>query len=115
METTHFSEIRPIMKYQRAHWAVITGSLTCPSPIHCFNGKNDQRSVEILVWRFKNTNYIYLYFRANGSELGNGSGNMNHSSVTNDNVTFGKRDYSTLGFSYLNDLDRSEVETTTEL
>lgn len=40
---------------------------------------------------------------------------MNHSSVTNDNVTFGKRDYSQLGFSYLNDLDRSEVETTTEL
>lgn len=53
--------------------------------------------------------------RANGSEMGTGSSNMNHSSVTNDNVTFGKRDYSTLGFSYLNDLDRSEVETTTEL
>lgn len=38
-----------------------------------------------------------------------------HSSPSNDNVTFGKRDYGPLGFSYLNDLDRSEVETTTEL
>ncbi|XP_055373712.1 cadherin-99C [Condylostylus longicornis] len=39
----------------------------------------------------------------------------NHISATNENVSFGKRDYAQLGFSYLNDLDRSEVETTTEL
>ncbi|XP_030369787.1 cadherin-99C [Scaptodrosophila lebanonensis] len=36
-------------------------------------------------------------------------------SLTNENVTFGKRSYGQMGFSYLNDLDRSEVETTTEL
>ncbi|KAG4067292.1 hypothetical protein HA402_000283 [Bradysia odoriphaga] len=48
--------------------------------------------------------------RQNGDSLYN----HNHSSV-NENVTFGKRDYSQLGFAYLNDLDRSEVETTTEL
>lgn len=42
---------------------------------------------------------------------------LNHVSPTNDNVTFGKRgDYTNqLGFSYLNDLDRSDAETTTEL
>ncbi|XP_002037260.2 cadherin-99C [Drosophila sechellia] len=39
----------------------------------------------------------------------------NHLSSTNENVSFGKRDYGQIGFSYLNDLDRSEVETTTEL
>ncbi|XP_001357648.2 cadherin-99C [Drosophila pseudoobscura] len=39
----------------------------------------------------------------------------NHISCTNENVSFGKRDYGQIGFSYLNDLDRSEVETTTEL
>lgn len=36
-------------------------------------------------------------------------------SHTNENVVFGKRDYGQMSFSYLNDLDRSEVETTTEL
>ncbi|XP_053682890.1 cadherin-99C [Sabethes cyaneus] len=40
---------------------------------------------------------------------------LNHASPTNENVTFGKRDYSQLPFSYLNDLDRSDAETTTEL
>ncbi|XP_039436004.1 cadherin-99C [Culex pipiens pallens] len=42
---------------------------------------------------------------------------LNHTSPTNENVTFGKRDYAnaTLSFSYLNDLDRSDAETTTEL
>lgn len=40
----------------------------------------------------------------------------NHSSVCNDNVTFGRRDFNNqLDFMYLNDLDRSEAETTTEL
>lgn len=40
---------------------------------------------------------------------------MNISS-TNDNVVFGKRgEYTHLGFSYLNDIDRSDAETTTEL
>ncbi|XP_059218267.1 cadherin-99C [Stomoxys calcitrans] len=43
------------------------------------------------------------------------NGDLSHLSATNDNVTFGKRDYGQMGFSYLNDLDRSEVETTTEL
>ncbi|XP_050317816.1 cadherin-99C isoform X1 [Bactrocera neohumeralis] len=43
------------------------------------------------------------------------NGDLSHISTTNENVTFGKRDYGQLGFSYLNDLDRSEVETTTEL
>ncbi|XP_075146442.1 cadherin 99C [Haematobia irritans] len=43
------------------------------------------------------------------------NGDLAHLSSTNDNVTFGKRDYGQMGFSYLNDLDRSEVETTTEL
>nr|XP_029722765.1 cadherin-99C isoform X2 [Aedes albopictus] len=40
---------------------------------------------------------------------------LNHTSQTNENVTFGKRDYNQLSFSYLNDLDRSDAETTTEL
>ncbi|KAL9892419.1 cadherin 99C isoform 2-T4 [Glossina fuscipes fuscipes] len=40
---------------------------------------------------------------------------LSHVSSTNENVSFGKRDYGQMGFSYLNDLDRSEVETTTEL
>ncbi|XP_037944037.1 cadherin-99C-like [Teleopsis dalmanni] len=43
------------------------------------------------------------------------NGDLSHISSTNENVTFGKRDYGQMGFSYLNDLDRSEVETTTEL
>jgi len=43
------------------------------------------------------------------------SSDHNHLSSTNENVSFGKRDYGQIGFSYLNDLDRSEVETTTEL
>ncbi|XP_067617617.1 cadherin-99C [Eurosta solidaginis] len=43
------------------------------------------------------------------------NGDLSHISVTNENVTFGKREYGQVGFSYLNDLDRSEVETTTEL
>ncbi|XP_065371321.1 cadherin-99C [Calliphora vicina] len=43
------------------------------------------------------------------------NGDLSHISPSNDNVTFGKRDYGQMGFSYLNDLDRSEVETTTEL
>ncbi|XP_061390699.1 cadherin-99C [Musca vetustissima] len=43
------------------------------------------------------------------------NGDLSHLSPTNENVTFGKRDYGQMGFSYLNDLDRSEVETTTEL
>ncbi|XP_068158053.1 cadherin-99C [Drosophila tropicalis] len=47
-----------------------------------------------------------LFQRSNGD---------NHLSSTNENVSFGKRDYGQMGFSYLNDLDRSEVETTTEL
>lgn len=33
----------------------------------------------------------------------------------NENVTFGKRDYNDFNFMYLNGLDRSEAETTTEL
>lgn len=41
--------------------------------------------------------------------------NIDMNSANNENVTFGKRDYGHLGFGYLNDLDRSEVETTTEL
>lgn len=45
----------------------------------------------------------------------NGDSNEINSSRINDNVTFLKRDYAQLGFAYLNDLDRSEVETTTEL
>ncbi|XP_049532008.1 cadherin-99C [Anopheles darlingi] len=40
---------------------------------------------------------------------------LNHMSPTNENVSFGKRDYNQLSFSYLNDLDRSDAETTTEL
>ncbi|XP_053680241.1 cadherin-99C [Anopheles nili] len=40
---------------------------------------------------------------------------LNHISATNENVSFGKRDYNQLSFSYLNDLDRSDAETTTEL
>uniref|UniRef100_A0AAG5CSC6 Cadherin domain-containing protein n=1 Tax=Anopheles atroparvus TaxID=41427 RepID=A0AAG5CSC6_ANOAO len=40
---------------------------------------------------------------------------LNHISPTNENVSFGKRDYNQLSFSYLNDLDRSDAETTTEL
>ncbi|XP_052863564.1 cadherin-99C [Anopheles cruzii] len=40
---------------------------------------------------------------------------LNHVSPTNENVSFGKRDYNQLSFSYLNDLDRSDAETTTEL
>ncbi|XP_055849047.1 cadherin-99C isoform X1 [Episyrphus balteatus] len=43
------------------------------------------------------------------------NGDLSHISATNENVSFGKRDYGQMGFSYLNDLDRSEVETTTEL
>lgn len=51
-----------------------------------------------------------LYFRSMGN------GDLNHTSLSNENVSFGKRsDYGQIGFSYLNDLDRSEVETTTEL
>uniref|UniRef100_A0A336LX47 CSON004492 protein n=1 Tax=Culicoides sonorensis TaxID=179676 RepID=A0A336LX47_CULSO len=38
-----------------------------------------------------------------------------HLSSTNDNVTFGKRDYAEIGYPYLNDIDRSDNETTTEL
>lgn len=45
----------------------------------------------------------------------NGDVSQNHMSFTNENVIFGKRDYGQMSFSYLNDLDRSEVETTTEL
>ncbi|ALC46613.1 Cad99C [Drosophila busckii] len=50
-----------------------------------------------------------LFDRSNGDE------NLSHASCTNENVVFGKRDYGHMSFSYLNDLDRSEVETTTEL
>lgn len=39
---------------------------------------------------------------------------QNHSRC-NENVTFGKRDYNDFNFMYLNGLDRSEAETTTEL
>lgn len=39
---------------------------------------------------------------------------QNHSRC-NDNVTFGKRNFNDLDFLYLNGLDRSEAETTTEL
>ncbi|GAB0100467.1 Cadherin-99C [Sergentomyia squamirostris] len=44
-----------------------------------------------------------------------GSQHVNHPSATNENVTFANKDYNPLGFAYLNDLDRSDVETTTEL
>lgn len=50
---------------------------------------------------------MFFLFRSNGD--------LSHISPSNENVTFGKRDYGQIGFSYLNDLDRSEVETTTEL
>uniref|UniRef100_W4VRE0 Putative auditory receptor cell stereocilium organization n=1 Tax=Corethrella appendiculata TaxID=1370023 RepID=W4VRE0_9DIPT len=43
------------------------------------------------------------------------NGDIPHISATNENVSFGKRDFNHLGFSYLNDLDRSDAETTTEL
>ncbi|XP_059611482.1 cadherin-99C [Phlebotomus argentipes] len=44
-----------------------------------------------------------------------GGAHFNHPSATNENVTFANKDYNPLGFAYLNDLDRSDVETTTEL
>lgn len=52
---------------------------------------------------------LILFFRPNGDFHP-----LNHASATNDNVSFGKRDFNT-PFSFLNDLDRSEIETTTEL
>ncbi|XP_032596212.1 cadherin-99C isoform X2 [Drosophila grimshawi] len=45
----------------------------------------------------------------------NGDSHNHNMSFTNENVIFAKRDYGQMSFSYLNDLDRSEVETTTEL
>uniref|UniRef100_A0A1B0CQ86 Cadherin domain-containing protein n=1 Tax=Lutzomyia longipalpis TaxID=7200 RepID=A0A1B0CQ86_LUTLO len=44
-----------------------------------------------------------------------GGTHFNHQSATNENVSFANKDYNPLGFAYLNDLDRSDVETTTEL
>lgn len=52
---------------------------------------------------------FFFFFRPNGDFHP-----LNHASATNDNVSFGKRDFNT-PFSFLNDLDRSEIETTTEL
>lgn len=50
--------------------------------------------------------YIFYFYsrRQNG-----------HLSTTNENVSFGKRDYADIGYPYLNDIDRSDGETTTEL
>ena len=53
-------------------------------------------------------NFVFIF-------INRSNGDLSHISPSNENVTFGKRDYGQMGFSYLNDLDRSEVETTTEL
>lgn len=57
---------------------------------------------------------IFIIFYSQNGDL-QSQPQLNHTSQTNENVTFGKRDYNQLSFSYLNDLDRSDAETTTEL
>lgn len=44
-----------------------------------------------------------------------GNNYVNHMGPNNDNVSYSNAKDYTLGFAYLNDLDRSDVETTTEL
>jgi hypothetical protein len=63
----------------------------------------------------KTNQHLFSFFhsRQNGEIVHHH--HVNHISPSNDNVSFGKRDYTQLEFSYLNDLDRSDAETTTEL
>lgn len=65
-------------------------------------------------YSFELKSVIAKYFIYGNDFHSNFSGH-NHTSACNDNVTFGRRDYNQLDFLYLNDLDRSEAETTTEL
>ncbi|XP_017860568.1 PREDICTED: protocadherin-15 [Drosophila arizonae] len=70
-------------------------------------GRNNQQNNRIYAGELPIANPLFQRSNADISQ--------NHLSFTNENVSFGKRDYGQMSFSYLNDLDRSEVETTTEL
>lgn len=73
-----------------------------------FTQKNQYQIIDNSTWKIKKTyfNYFWIFYRILDSQ--------NHSRC-NENVTFGKRDYNDFNFMYLNGLDRSEAETTTEL
>lgn len=58
---------------------------------------------------------LIVFFLTFSSTRSYGNNYVNHISPSNDNVTYGNAKDYTLGFAYLNDLDRSDVETTTEL
>ncbi|KAH8311419.1 hypothetical protein KR044_006189 [Drosophila immigrans] len=70
-------------------------------------GRNNQQNNRLFAGELPIANPLF--------QRSNGDLSHSHMSCTNDNVVFGKRDYGQMSFSYLNDLDRSEVETTTEL
>ncbi|XP_064535573.1 cadherin-99C [Drosophila montana] len=70
-------------------------------------GRNNQQNNRLYAGELPIANPLF--------QRSNGDVSQNHMSFTNENVIFGKRDYGQMSFSYLNDLDRSEVETTTEL
>ncbi|XP_060645896.1 cadherin-99C [Drosophila nasuta] len=70
-------------------------------------GRNNQQNNRLFAGEMPIANPLF--------QRSNGDLTHSHMSCTNENVVFGKRDYGQMSFSYLNDLDRSEVETTTEL
>ncbi|KAM8707277.1 hypothetical protein ACLKA7_011381 [Drosophila subpalustris] len=70
-------------------------------------GRNNQQNNRLYAGELPIANPLF--------QRSNGDLSHSHMSHTNENVVFGKRDYGQMSFSYLNDLDRSEVETTTEL
>ncbi|XP_034116106.1 cadherin-99C [Drosophila albomicans] len=70
-------------------------------------GRNNQQNNRLFAGELPIANPLF--------QRSNGDLTHSHMSCTNENVVFGKRDYGQMSFSYLNDLDRSEVETTTEL